>query len=248
MPFHFRLSSFQSFLLFVESYHCTWAFPGAVSGKEPACRRHKRHGFDPGLGRSPGGGNPAWQPLQYSCLEEPGRLQSIRLQRVRHDWSDWAYAHIYTPLHILLVDCYSTSPRTKAKGKSSFVSALSCSQDRGTWPGLGPSHLSVRTLILEEVIFTRTKDACILSSCGDFRGWLELSQEFGECPYQMVPPPTQMLSFLPPNPLKSHSSCHFSTSLSSLFCETPCISNRSFLSLGEPKIVIVFCNKEPRGK
>ena len=40
-------------------------------------------GSIPGLGRSPGGGH--GNPLQYSCLEnpwteEPGRLQSIRLQ------------------------------------------------------------------------------------------------------------------------------------------------------------------------
>ena len=45
-------------------------------------------GSIPGLGRSPGvrHGN----PLQYSCLEnpkteEPGKLQSMGLQRVRHD-------------------------------------------------------------------------------------------------------------------------------------------------------------------
>ena len=45
-------------------------------------------GSIPGLGRSPGGGH--GKPLQYSCLgnpmtEEPGRLQSIGLHRVRHD-------------------------------------------------------------------------------------------------------------------------------------------------------------------
>ena len=45
-------------------------------------------GSMPGLGRSPGGGN--GNPLQYFCLgnlwtEEPGRLQSIGLQRVGHD-------------------------------------------------------------------------------------------------------------------------------------------------------------------
>ena len=46
-------------------------FPGGASGKEPACqcRRQKRHGFHPGLGRSPGGGH--GNPLQYSCLENP---------------------------------------------------------------------------------------------------------------------------------------------------------------------------------
>ena len=42
----------------------------------------------PGSGRSPGGGH--GNPSQYSGLgipwtEEPGRLQSIGLQRVRHD-------------------------------------------------------------------------------------------------------------------------------------------------------------------
>ena len=41
-----------------------------------------------GWGRFPGGGN--GKPLQYSCLrnpwtEEPGGLQSMGLQRVRHD-------------------------------------------------------------------------------------------------------------------------------------------------------------------
>ena len=44
----------------------------------------------PGLGRSPGVGN--GNSLQYSCLEHPidigayiGRIQSIGMQRVRHD-------------------------------------------------------------------------------------------------------------------------------------------------------------------
>ena len=34
-------------------------FPGGASGKESACQygRHKRHGFIPGSGRSPGGGH-----------------------------------------------------------------------------------------------------------------------------------------------------------------------------------------------
>ena len=38
----------------------------------------------PGSGRSPGGGH--GNPLQYSGLEDPfGGLQSMGLQRVRHD-------------------------------------------------------------------------------------------------------------------------------------------------------------------
>ena len=39
--------------------------PWWLSGKEHACQ-HRRHGFDPGLGRSPGVGN--GNPPQYSCL------------------------------------------------------------------------------------------------------------------------------------------------------------------------------------
>ena len=33
------------------------------------CRRPKRHGFDPWVGKTPGGGH--GNPLQYSCLEKP---------------------------------------------------------------------------------------------------------------------------------------------------------------------------------
>ena len=45
-------------------------------------------GLIPGSGGSPGGGH--GNPLQYSCLEvpwaeEPGGLQSIGSQRVRHN-------------------------------------------------------------------------------------------------------------------------------------------------------------------
>ena len=46
-------------------------FPGGASQKEPACqcRRHKSQGFDPWVGKIPGGGN--GNPLQYSCLKNP---------------------------------------------------------------------------------------------------------------------------------------------------------------------------------
>ena len=42
-----------------------------TSGKEPTCqcKRHKRHGFNPWLGRCPGEGH--GKPLQVSCLENP---------------------------------------------------------------------------------------------------------------------------------------------------------------------------------
>ena len=53
-------------------------------------------GSSTGSGRSPGGGH--GNPLQYSFLEnpqteEPGGLQSLESQRVRHHWSDLARMH-----------------------------------------------------------------------------------------------------------------------------------------------------------
>ena len=79
------------FLTLRNFYPGSWGFPGGFEVKEFTCQcgRHKRHGSIAGLGRSPGRGND--NLLQYSCLEipwteEPGRLQSMGSQRVRHKW------------------------------------------------------------------------------------------------------------------------------------------------------------------
>ena len=47
----------------------TLGFSGGAGGKEPTCqsRRHKRHGFDPWIGKIPW--IREWLPLQFSCLE-----------------------------------------------------------------------------------------------------------------------------------------------------------------------------------
>ena len=70
-------------------------FPGGASSKEPSANAGDiRDGSSiPGLGRFPGGGH--GNPLQYSCLENPmnrGAWQATvhRLQRVGHNWSNWA--------------------------------------------------------------------------------------------------------------------------------------------------------------
>ena len=49
-------------------------FPGGSDGKESTCK-HERLGFDPWLGRSPGGGH--GNPLHYSCLEHPHGQRSL---------------------------------------------------------------------------------------------------------------------------------------------------------------------------
>ena len=63
-------------------------FPGGSDGKEYACNAGDL-GLIPGLGRSPGGGHgypPVFLPGESPWTEEPGRLQSMGSQRVRHDW------------------------------------------------------------------------------------------------------------------------------------------------------------------
>ena len=62
-------------------------FPDGASGKEPSphCRRHKRHKFNPWMGKIP------WRRKFFNVLawripwtEEPGKLRPIGLQRVKH--------------------------------------------------------------------------------------------------------------------------------------------------------------------
>ena len=77
----------------------TLGFPGGASGKEPTCQcRWHLETWVPSLG---------WEDLleegmatHHSILawkipwtEEPGGLQSIASQRVRHDWSNLAHTH-----------------------------------------------------------------------------------------------------------------------------------------------------------
>ena len=55
--------------IFILNYPVGKGFPDGMVVKNPCypCRRHKRHGSIPGLGRFPGVGN--CSSLQYSCLE-----------------------------------------------------------------------------------------------------------------------------------------------------------------------------------
>ena len=66
----------MSFLILL-SCMCIQGFPGGASGKEPdcQCRRHKRLGFDPWVGKIPWGGHGS--PLQCSCLENPRGQRSL---------------------------------------------------------------------------------------------------------------------------------------------------------------------------
>ena len=76
-------------------------------------------------------------PLQYSCLkkfflwtEKPGGLWSIMLQRVRHDWSDHAFAFAFPFCTILwgFVKVWNF-----IQFRSYKLACLSCRLGRKTW-------------------------------------------------------------------------------------------------------------------
>ena len=73
-------------------------FPGGASGKESACqcRRCKRWGFDPWVGkiswRKKGQTTPGFLAWKIPWTEEPGGQQSMGLQRIGHDWARICYA------------------------------------------------------------------------------------------------------------------------------------------------------------
>ena len=70
----------------------SWTFPGGSASKKLTCqcKRHKRRGCDPRVGKIHEEGD--GHLFQYSCLEnlidrEAWRATSMGLQRVGHDWS-----------------------------------------------------------------------------------------------------------------------------------------------------------------
>ena len=87
-----KITTFK--VIFVCIYACFLGFPGGTSGKELTCqcRRHKRGRLDPWVRKIPWGRAlaPHSSILAWRIprTEEPGRLQSIWLQRVGHDWSN----------------------------------------------------------------------------------------------------------------------------------------------------------------
>ena len=95
---------------------------GGASGKEPTCqsRRHKRCTLDSWVGKIPLEESMATHSSilawRSPWTEEPAGLQSIGLQRVRHDWSDLAHCFKSLFLNTLL---YSNKSLIEASNSSS---------------------------------------------------------------------------------------------------------------------------------
>ena len=110
----FSLESIYAIILFVFLWFISlnamlWGFPGGASGKEPAChcRRHKRCGFDLWVGKQEEEGMAIHSSIlawRIPWREEPGRLQSIGLQRVGHDWSNLVCTHTVSSTSIHIVE------------------------------------------------------------------------------------------------------------------------------------------------
>ena len=94
--------NFLAYYFFLLVIPIILVFPGGTCGKEPTCqyRRHKRHEFDPWVGKIPW--RRAWQPTpvflprESLWTEEPGGLQFMGLQRIGHDRAVDAHT-VYLP-------------------------------------------------------------------------------------------------------------------------------------------------------
>ena len=116
-------------------------FPAGASGKEHACqcKRHKRHGFNPWLGKSPreGHGNPP----RYSCLEnamDRGAWQSTvhKFTKSGHDWRDLACMYSISSKVVVCV-CDREREHVILYGTSRRHPPPSSEHEGLSWKGMG---------------------------------------------------------------------------------------------------------------
>ena len=99
--------TFRYIQICVYVYWCVYMYIGLLqwfSGKDCLqCRSHRRCGFNPWVRkvswRKAQQPTPVFLPGESPWTEEPGGLQSIGSQRVRHDWSNLAPSNMYMKDH-----------------------------------------------------------------------------------------------------------------------------------------------------
>ena len=174
----FKPCHFLAWVTYCYSLTKSPGFPGSTSGKEPVCqcRRHRRYGFNPGSGRSPGGGN--GNPLQYSCLENPtdretwwATVHRVTKSQTRLKWLSTVTSHFWlfvTPwpaacqaslsiiISLSLLRLMSTEPVIPSNHPSSvtaFYLALNLSQHQGLFQWVSFSHQVAKVLEFQHQSF-----------------------------------------------------------------------------------------------
>ena len=80
------------FMIWYDDY---WGFPSGSAVKNPPARQEPQEPQVWSLGsEDPWQPTPVFLPGEFLWTEEPGGLQSIGLQRVKHDRSDLEHTHV----------------------------------------------------------------------------------------------------------------------------------------------------------
>ena len=108
-------------------------FPGGASGREPTCqfRRHRRHGFDPWVGKIPW--RRPWQPTPVFLPGEPHG------QRILADFSPWG-AECHTCLRR-----FSMHTRCRQRCTGEKIGSERCNRQCVTWQRQGKLSSKSRT-------------------------------------------------------------------------------------------------------
>ena len=145
-----------------------------LSSKESSCSAGDAEdtrdvGSIPGLGRSLREGHGTHSSIlawRIPWTEEPGRLQSIGWQRVRHDWSDWAWAwaHIL-PLgyHTSTADIANQSQHSLSLHRDTASTIFTRQYFRGTTPTLWPGHIRGNPFAIPAIGITCTNVDRVIS-------------------------------------------------------------------------------------
>ena len=161
-------------------------------------------GFDSWVRRSPGGGH--GNPLQYSCLEdsmteEPGRLQSIALQRIGHDRRDLARARARTHTHT----------HTHAHTHTLTLTNVSYWYSFQTWKkNLVIQTLNLRLPIVLHCHMPPGSCASSVASSWSVTNWRSYVDTDEDCIMGLLTSPwwtTELLSILPQQKEVNHISC-----------------------------------------
>ena len=101
----FSLCMYMCVCIYIHIQACICRLPSWLSGKESTCQ-YRRCGFNPWVMKIPW--RRKWQPTQvflpgeFHRQKEPGGLQSMGLQRVRHDLVTYTHTHTHTHTHIYI--------------------------------------------------------------------------------------------------------------------------------------------------